>query len=350
MADPLDGETCDAWYERYLVYRRELGCYSRRSAWRTWISPRIGHKRWQDVTAEDVEQIRDDLDAAIVARREGASRSGRLLARSAMDVWSALTNAIRVARTSKRRDLRALAGRPNPATDIEPPGLRGQRKARRKTFIYPREFSRLASCTDVPREWRQLYAVAIYTYLRPGELFVLTKADVDLTHRVIRIVKAWHYDEESIKPPKTVAGIRDVPIHSRLMPLLRQLCARAKPEDLLVPVMRSVCRTTLPQVFRRHLRLAGISRPALHESSLLTIRANFRSGRDTGITWLALSGVDVARIMRRAGHEDVRATMKYIKAAEDLSGAFGKPFPPLPRELFRGQPSRRRQSCMVRGR
>lgn len=330
----MTAETCDAWYARYVAYRRELGQYSRSSAWQTWISPRIGRKRWADVTADDAEQIRDDLDAAIAARRHGPARTGRLLPRSALDVWSELTNAMRVARTSKRRDLRVLAGRTSPAADIEPPGMRGQRRARRKTFIYPREFLRLMSCRAIPREWRQLYAIAAYTYLRPGELLVLTWADVDLEHRTIRVVKAWHYEDEKIKPPKTVAGIRDVPIHPRLLPLLRRMRGRAKPEDLVLPVMRSVCRTTLPQIFRRHLRVAKIARAALHESTMLTVRANFRSWRDTGITWLAIAGVDVARIMRRAGHEDVRATMRYIKAAEDLGGKLGKPFPPLPRELL----------------
>ncbi|MBX3203228.1 MAG: hypothetical protein KF894_34205, partial [Labilithrix sp.] len=193
-------ETCDEWFVRYLAYRRELGYYARTSTWRTWISPRIGHKCWSEVTPEDAEQIRDDLDAAIVSRRDGPARSGRLLARSAIDVWCAFTNAIRVARKSKRRNLRALADRPNPAADIEPPGERGQRKARLKSFIFPTEFLRLVACKQVPREWRQLYAIAAYTYLRPGELMVLTWGDVDLELRTIRIVKAWHYDEERVKP------------------------------------------------------------------------------------------------------------------------------------------------------
>ena len=60
------------------------------------------------------------------------------------------------------------------------------------------------------------------------------------------------------------------------------------------------------------------------------MHVGFRSWRDTGITWLALAGVDVAKIQRRAGHDDIATTIGYVKAAEDVSGSIGAPFPPLP--------------------
>jgi len=61
----------------------------------------------------------------------------------------------------------------------------------------------------------------------------------------------------------------------------------------------------------------------------------FRSWRDTGITWLALSGVDVVKIQRRAGHDDVTTTIGYVKAAEDITGTIGTPFPKLPKSLLK---------------
>jgi integrase len=326
-------ETVDEWYARYDAWRITRGEYSRMSAWRRWVSPRIGGKTWRDVSAIDVESIRDDLDAAMVARKKGAGL-GRLLGRTAVDVWGALTGAIRVARRSKVRSLRVLAGGPDPCADVEPPGDRRSRKSRRKTFIYPVEFLALVSCTKVPRAWRQLYAIAAYTYLRPGELRVLRWSDVDLTHRLIHVTKAWHYAERRVKEPKTIAGYRDVPLEPRLEPLLRRMRERAKPGDLVAPLLSSMHRVSIPPTVRRHLMVAGVDREALHKSTTQNVRANFRTWRDTGITWLALAGVDIARIMRRAGHEDVRATMRYVKAAEDLSRTMGAPFPVLPRELL----------------
>lgn len=62
-------------------------------------------------------------------------------------------------------------------------------------------------------------------------------------------------------------------------------------------------------------------------------RAGRRSWRDSGITWLALAGLDVAKIQRRAGHDHITTTIGYVKAAEDITGTIGQPFPPLPASL-----------------
>jgi hypothetical protein len=64
-----------------------------------------------------------------------------------------------------------------------------------------------------------------------------------------------------------------------------------------------------------------------------SLPVNFRSCRDTGITWLALAGVSLQAVRARAGHEDVETTLGYVKMAEDLTGKVGAPFPPLPSEL-----------------
>jgi integrase len=330
-------ESVDAWYRRYHEYQRELGRNGQRYAWRKCISPRIGHLPWGDVTPELAEQIRDDVDAAVVVwQTEGPGRSGGLAGRTAYDLWSLLTGAVRAARTSKRRDLRVLVGRPSPCQDVEPPGDASTRRQRCKTFIYPSEFMQLVTCRRVPRARRALYAIAAYTYLRTGELMVLRWADIDLAHGVVRVTKAFRYHDCAVKAPRTMNGVRDVPFHRGLMPLLRRMRRSADPKALVAPEMREVHRITLPRRLRMHLLTAGVDRAALHESTLTTVRASFRSWRDTGITWLAIEGLDVARIMRRAGHDDITTTMRYVKRAEDLSHKLGTPFPRLPRELIAG--------------
>ena len=40
--------------------------------------------------------------------------------------------------------------------------------------------------------------LALYTYLRPGELRVLTWEDVDLTAGHVRVTKAWDYEDEEV--------------------------------------------------------------------------------------------------------------------------------------------------------
>ena len=85
---------------------------------------------------------------------------------------------------------------------------------------------------------------------------------------------------------------------------------------------------------RKHFALAKIGRARLTEQTATTMQINFRSWRDTGITWLALAGVDIAKMQRRAGHDEISTTLGYVKMAEDLTGSIGEPFPVLPAALL----------------
>ena len=70
-------------------------------------------------------------------------------------MWSVLTSMMKEACTSKRRDLRVRDD--NPCATAQPPD---RTDARVKTFVYPTEFLKLVACAEVPRDWRELYAVA----------------------------------------------------------------------------------------------------------------------------------------------------------------------------------------------
>ena len=330
--DALD--SCDEWFDRFHEYRLGLGYHASRYAWDAWISPFIGAKRWDEVTTADAERIRDRLDRAMFERRTRGPGVRRLLGRSALDIWRWLHTCVRTAKRGKRRDLRVLAGCPNPLDDIEAPGDRATRSSRGKPFIYPSEAAELFACTDIPRSWRELHAIAAYLYLRPGELLVLRWSDIDLRHGIAHIARAWDYLREKDKGPKTRAGTRDVPIPSALLPLLDRM--RGSPESRVVPLLANVHRTRVPRLLRLHLEVAGVVRPALHTSTTTSAQATFRTWRDSGLTWLALAGVGAVRIARRAGHEDLRMTMRHVKQAEDLTGRLGVPFGPLPRELIEG--------------
>jgi hypothetical protein len=63
---------------------------------------------------------------------------------------------------------------------------------------------------------------------------------------------------------------------------------------------------------------------------------NFRSCRDSGLTWWALAGLDVIKLQRRAGHDSLQTTSGYVKIAEEVGGNFGTPFAPLPAALVCG--------------
>jgi integrase len=203
-------------------------------------------------------------------------------------------------------------------------------RARKKTFIFPSEFATLMASPLVPLEWRELYAVAAYLYLRPGELRALTFEHVNLDAGVVSVVMAYDEEAGETKATKTERGQREVPIPAALVPVLTSMRARAQASDPVAPLLAKVADNKRAAFLRIHLGLAEVNRPRLLEDTATTMMVNFRSLRDSGITWEALAGTPVDRIQARAGHEHIATTLAYVKAVEDLKGKFGVPFGPLP--------------------
>jgi hypothetical protein len=141
-----------------------------------------------------------------------------------------------------------------------------------------------------------------------------------------------------VREPKTQNGMREVPIEAALRPLVVAMNKRGRPADPLAKLLAVFGEQHRSRLLKGHLGIAGVTRPGLLTNTATTMAVNFRSCRDSGITWLALSGLDVARIQRRAGHDDVQTTLAYVKMPEDIKGKVGIRFPPLPVELL-GQAS-----------
>lgn len=73
----------------------------------------------------------------------------------------------------------------------------------------------------------------LYTGMRPGETAALTWKDIDFKKNEIHVHAAKESGAKTIKGPKTDSGVRDIPIHSALRPLL--LAARKKPNMPVFP-------------------------------------------------------------------------------------------------------------------
>lgn len=321
-------ETLARYRERLNLHRDELGRgKGDPSAWNAWIVPHLGKLPMATVTREHIETFRDLLDSQIATHKRTGGKEG-LSPKRASNVWSEVTITFKSAVSAKKRDLRVRTD--NPCTGVEPPE-RGD--SRRKTDIYPSEMTALLA-SAAPLEWREAYAIGSYLFLRPGELRALTWADVDLVATVVHVTKAYDERTKSIKAPKTENGIRDVPIAPTLVPLLKRMGDGKAPSDLVCPVLREWSEDVRAQRIREHLRAAGCERPRLWSNTSTTMAVNFRSLRDSGITWLAIAGVDVVKMQRRAGHDHVQTTMGYVKRAEDVGGTIGVPFGPLPSSLL----------------
>src|SRR2546430_6846222 len=76
----------------------------------------------------------------------------------------------------------------------------------------------------VPDAWRAVFAAALYTGLRKGELFGLRTSDVDLDHRTITVRRS--YDRETTKGGHADA----IPIAEVLVPFLEEALASSSSE------------------------------------------------------------------------------------------------------------------------
>jgi integrase len=146
------------------------------------------------------------LDAAIDANgaEEDATAAGSdkkpISHSTARNNWGVLTGALKAAYNARDRSLRVHAHLPAPIhTGILPP-KRGN--SRQRPWLYPREWAQLYACKGVPAEWRYVYAVALYSGLRPGELQALTWGDVDIKARAISVSKAVDEDGTSSDVPR----------------------------------------------------------------------------------------------------------------------------------------------------
>jgi len=313
------------WVKAWLDDRRARGLTSVRendAHWRCHIAPVIGHRHVGHWTAADMRELCASLDAKV--------REGSITWKTAMNVWGTATRICADACASKLDTLRCRED--NPARDVRGPD-RGSSKAR--AFLYPSEVERFLASELVPLEWRRLVALAVYTYLRAGELSVLRWDDVNVEHGVITVHRAADRTkadgaEKSTKGRKP----RRIPIEASLAPMLEQMHKTAGGKGLVLPNIPS--DGNMARALRLWLERIGVDRAELHDASPTRKPLTFHDLRGTGITWMAVRGDHPLKIQERAGHARFSTTEGYIRTAETLQDGFGEPFPALPRGVLNG--------------
>jgi len=312
------GEPADSWVDRWFAERRQRGLTSAKSNeihYRLHIRPAMGEKHIKDWTADDMRQLCAELDGKVQRQREPLNW------RTAINIWGTATKMCSDAVSSKVTELRCRDD--NPAKDVAGPD-RGVRRA--KQYLFPSELLTFVQSDAVPMRWRLITVLAIYTYMRLGELRVLRWEDVDLEHQVIHIHRAYDHTTHGDKSTKSKHA-RRIPIEPALLPVLAWMRAQEPTADLVMPDMPAV--TGMAHAFRVYLHKAGVTRTELHEATRTRKAMTFHDCRSTGITWAAIRGDEPLRIMQRAGHKSMATTMGYIRTAEQLRAGFGQPFPDL---------------------
>lgn len=283
------------------------------------VLPIVGTVDVRKLSRDDIERVVEDLDRKIALASDDIDH---LAWKTASNVWVLVSKMCKDMSESKRRDLRVRED--DPSGKVRPPE-RGEQRA--KQYLYPSEFLRLLGCTKIDASFRILYAFAVCTYARAGELEALTWNEVDLDHGVIHIAKAVDRRTGLVKSTKS-GETRRIPIERALVPLLKGLHERRASDDAQVVWMPDAEDRAV--LLRQHLGAAGVTRAALFADDAHRKHITFHDLRATGITWAAARGDDPLRIKQRAGHRSFGTTEGYIREAENLIDGFGEPFPRLP--------------------
>jgi integrase-like protein len=184
----------------------------------------------------------------------------------------------------------------------------------------------------VPSKWRPIFATAIYSGLRRGEILGLRKQDVDLGTRLLTVARS--YDRDTTK-----GGHADViPIAQELVPYLEEAIQRS-PSELVFPTDDGTIfssHTPLEDVLRRAMRRAGLVlgyehvcrkkgcshnelandeslRRCLKHGMKLWPKARlrpirFHDLRHTTASLLMMAGANPAAVQRILRHQDPRIT------------------------------------------
>jgi integrase len=167
--------------------------------------------------------------------------------------------------------------------------------------------------------FRALVLLATFASLRWGEVSALTRADLDLKARTVRVRAA--YVERStgplvLGPPKSQAGRRIVGIPAAIMPALeRHLAVYVKPGPgaLVFPGIMGgpVRRGNFNKLSGWPHAVEALGMPGLHVHDL----------RHTGNQFAANSGAGLRDLMARMGHDSERAAMIYQHEARGADKA-----------------------------
>jgi integrase len=169
----------------------------------------------------------------------------------------------------------------------------------------------------MPARWSAFVLLGASTSLRWGELLALTRGDVDLDERTVRVRRsASEVDGQVVMgPPKSEAGKRPVAIPASILPALRVHLeeyaeAGAKGRVFVGAKGATMRRGNFQPMWAKALKRAGLPR-GFH----------FHDLRHTGNTWAAGSGANLRELMDRMGHSSMRAALIYLHANRGASKA-----------------------------
>ncbi len=183
----------------------------------------------------------------------------------------------------------------------------------------------------------KVWAFALMTGMRSGEMFALCWKDIDLQTGLISINKQWT-NKDGLAPPKN-REIRVIPINRDLRTFLNELKAKKESHcqefwdsrsktrvtfnDLVLPRLKEWENGEQAQVLREFCKAIGITVIRFHD-----LRATF-------ITNMLSQGVPLVQVMSIVGHRKMSTTDEYLRlAGVSINGATEKIGYRLPERKF----------------
>ncbi|HEY8776238.1 MAG TPA: tyrosine-type recombinase/integrase [Gaiellaceae bacterium] len=188
-------EAADAWLtgaEAGIIRTRSGDPYkpsalrSYRHALQSKLLPELGRLRLSAIRRNDLQDLVDRMVAA---------------GRSPSTVRNTILPLRAIYRRALDRDQLAV----NPTLKLRLPAVRGKRDR------VARADEAVTLLAVLPPEDRALWATALYSGLRRGELQALEWTDINLDDALIHVNRSWDY-KAGVIPPKSRAGNRRVPI------------------------------------------------------------------------------------------------------------------------------------------
>lgn len=166
----------------------------------------------------------------------------------------------------------------------------------------------LKEAKAVNHRFYPVWAVALMTGMRSGELFALQWSDIDLDSKLIRVSKSWS-SKVGIVPTKTKT-CRVVPVSDGLAKFLKELKLQTEVTGYVLPRLWEWEQGQQALITRDFCVAAGVTPIRFHD-----LRATF-------ITNLLAKGVSLARVMAIVGHAEIKTTNGYLRrAGVDVQGS-----------------------------
>lgn len=157
--------------------------------------------------------------------------------------------------------------------------------------------------------WRHIWAVALLTGMRSGELHALMWSDIDLDNKIIRITKSWNPKLRGIKSTKN-SDWRNAHISPDLEDVLIELKNERGNEEFVLPHLTGWDGGYAGTILRNFLKSIGIEK-----------YVNFHTLRACFATHVLASGAEPTQVMKMGGWADFKTFQIYIRmAGVDVKG------------------------------